>query len=354
MPADILHILGSPDLDGSSIAHVVLDIARHIDANRYRTHACFLGGDGPAAEELRRAGVEVLNFQWMRGARDPAGALRFWRHLPRRGWRIVHVHYGARSVQSLARLATGARIVYHVHAYYDPASPDSRELRPIPTWNADAVIAVSQAAARLVEGRHARVVYSGVEVPAVAARATSEKKILGVACRLAPEKGIVYLLRALPAILAAHPGTSLEIAGVGTEQAALQEEARRLGVQDAVRFLGWRNDLDFLRGRWSAYVSPSVNEGLPLSVLEAMAAGLPVVATNAGGTVEAVEDNVTGLICPAADPEILAARVIELLASEELRDKMGAAGRERVRAHFSVQQMADEVAAVYDELLRVR
>jgi glycosyltransferase involved in cell wall biosynthesis len=218
----------------------------------------------------------------------------------------------------------------------------------------DAVISDSKQMAALVRDHVVQVVYPGVDVPdpwirqqAIAPRPA----LIGAACRLAPEKGLVYLIRAFPEIRAWFPHVRLEIAGGGPEESALREESRLLGVSDAISFLGWQPDLEPFRARWDVFVSSSLNEGSPASVVEAMAAGLPVVATTAGDTPELVEHGRTGWICPMADPACLAQRVVELLSSEEMRLAMGHAGRRRAEQSFSIQRMVDSITAIYDQLI---
>jgi glycosyltransferase involved in cell wall biosynthesis len=144
------------------------------------------------------------------------------------------------------------------------------------------------------------------------------------------------------------------VAGEGPERAALEAEARALGVGDRVSFLGFRPDTPSLLASADLFVLPSLIEGLPLSVLEAMAAGCPVVATAAGGTGEIVQDRVTGLLVPPADAEALAAAMQELLRDRPLAARLAGAGRDRVRREFSAAATARSVMSVYDELLERR
>jgi glycosyltransferase involved in cell wall biosynthesis len=174
---------------------------------------------------------------------------------------------------------------------------------------------------------------------------------LGVASRLVPIKGIVHLIRAVGLLRRDVAGIRLEIAGAGPDRATLQQEVRTLGLHDMVAFVGWQPDMWPWLERWDIFVQPSLAEGFGVATLEAMAAGLPVVASSAGGLPELIEDGRTGYVVPPADPATLAARLRHLVLHADLREAMGAAGRVRVRQHFSPQRMAAEIATVYDRLL---
>jgi glycosyltransferase involved in cell wall biosynthesis len=218
---------------------------------------------------------------------------------------------------------------------------------------ADEVVALSRAVATKVVGITPRVVYYGIEPreEITGPRGVSQPTMLGVASRLVPIKGIVHLIRALALLRRDVEGIRLEIAGAGPDQTALQQEVRTLGLDDIVAFVGWQPDIWPWLDRWDILVQPSLAEGFGMAALEAMAAGLPVVASSVGGLPELIEDGLTGYVVPPADPATLAARLRHLVLHADLREAMGAAGRARVQEHFSPQRMAAEIAAIYDDLL---
>jgi glycosyltransferase involved in cell wall biosynthesis len=168
--------------------------------------------------------------------------------------------------------------------------------------------------------------------------------------RLDPQKGLPYLLRAAAML----PDVSFIVAGEGADRPSLERDARDLGVSDRVAFVGFRTDTRALLARADVVVLPSLNEGLPLAVLEAMAAARPVVATAVGGTPEIVHDRETGLLVPPADPEALARAIGELLADPPLAHRLAEAGRALVRSRLSTAATARGVVEVYEELLAAR
>jgi glycosyltransferase involved in cell wall biosynthesis len=353
MAHEVLHILGTARPEGSSLARFVRDLARELDPRRYRTRALFLAGEGPLAGALDRAGVPAEVLDWWRGARDPGGAWRFWRHLRRLHVDILQVHFGGRSVRGLARAATGAKLIVHVHSRV--LEPEGLAPVSISVRGADAAVAVSQAVADRVVDGNARVIYAGADPasgPAPAwAHGSRSEVIIGAASRLIPLKGLTHLLSAAAALQGEFPGLRIEIAGAGPERRHLEEAVARLGLAARVQFLGWVDDLPAVLPRWDVFALPSLEEGFPVVALDAMAAGLPVVASAVGGIPELVADGKTGWLVPPADTGALVARLRDLLLRPEQRLTMGAAAQARVREHFSVARMAQGFAGLYDELL---
>ena len=165
--------------------------------------------------------------------------------------------------------------------------------------------------------------------------------------RLHPQKGHAVLLAAAAQV----PEATFVLAGDGPLRAELEQQARALGVADRCVFLGYRPDVPALMAAADLVVLPSLFEGLPVSVLEAMAAQRPVVATAIGGTDEAVTDSETGLLVPAGDSTALAAAIRRVRVDPALARRLAVAGRERVEREFSSAKTASGVMKVYDEVM---
>lgn len=178
-----------------------------------------------------------------------------------------------------------------------------------------------------------------------------EEAVLLMVARFTEQKGHFLLLDALPAILQAHPDCAVLLAGDGKLLVPVARAIAARGLAGTVRMLGPRGDIADLMALADLLVLPSAFEGLPLVALEAMAAGLPVVATDAPGNAEAVADGVTGRLA-AADAAGLAGAVIEMLGDRERAARMGGAGRERQREKFSATRMIDEVQSVHEAAFR--
>ena len=180
-----------------------------------------------------------------------------------------------------------------------------------------------------------------------------EAPVLGVVAYLRPDKGHVVLLRAMPKILERHPSCLLVVVGDGPERVRLEAQAGGLGIEASVRFVGLREDVPSVLSALDAFCLPSVrNEGVPQSVLQASAVGLPVVSTAVGGIPEAVLDEVTGFVVPPADPDSLAHALSTLIADPQLRRRLGDAGRRHITASYSVARMLDLTEQAYATALR--
>jgi glycosyltransferase involved in cell wall biosynthesis len=146
----------------------------------------------------------------------------------------------------------------------------------------------------------------------------------------------------------------LLLAGAGPDEQRLRREVEELSLTDRVRFLGEREDIPAVLAASDLFVLSSLWEGLPRSIMEAMAARLAVVSTDAGGVKELVVEGETGYVVPVGSAESLADRMGELLSDGPLRDGMGEAGYRRVREHFTDERMVRSIEAVYEEVLRFR
>jgi glycosyltransferase involved in cell wall biosynthesis len=231
-----------------------------------------------------------------------------------------------------------------------------------------AVVAISEEVRRrLVDAGVRRerivVIHSGVEPPAgmpgpagrAAARARfgiGEELAIGIVAALERRKGHDVLLRALAALDAEVPPWRCLVCGGGSQHEPLLRLAADLGVEARVGFLGEQSQVADVLAALDVFVMPSRHEGLGVAVLEAMAMALPVVASAVGGLPEAVEQGRTGLLVPSDDPVALATALGELGRDRERARRMGAAGRERVLAEFSMEALTDRYETLYDEVCR--
>ena len=356
MALDVLHILGTAQPEGTSMARVVRSLAQHLDPKRYRMHAWFLGGPGPLVELLCQAGVQAQGVEWSHGLRDPWGAAKFVRELARRNFAIVQFHVGGRAPAWLVRTFSSGKTIRYWHGRI--LEPQGLGLVALPSYGADAVVAVSQAVARQVADGRARVIYSGVDVntdrPPVGRSRNDAEIVIGTAGRLIELKGIDYLLKAAAALRRDFPALRVEIAGSGPDRPRLELLAEKLGLGEAVTFPGWVGDLHSVLPNWDVFVLPSLEEGFPIAALDAMAAGVPVVASAVGGVPELIEDGKTGWLVRPRDVGALAGHIRLLTGSSEMRGRMGRAGYERVRTQFPSTRMARDFAQLYDELTAAR
>jgi len=175
--------------------------------------------------------------------------------------------------------------------------------------------------------------------------------VIVVVANLRRYKGVDVFLTAWREVVQHFPKATALMAGDGPARQALEQRATDLGVTGAVHFLGTRRDIPALLSLADLVVHPSLEEGLPNAVLEAMAAGRAVVATSAGGTPEAVLDGETGRLVPAGDSRVLAQEMLWCLRHPGQTERYGEAARQRVQEHFALEAMVGRHAAIYRQLI---
>jgi glycosyltransferase involved in cell wall biosynthesis len=176
---------------------------------------------------------------------------------------------------------------------------------------------------------------------------STENIAVGFACRLEKVKRIDLLLYAHKQVLSKYPQTRLVIVGEGSKQRDWQLLSDQLGISNAVIWTGFRTDMPGILAALDIYVVPSVNEGLSLSVLEAMAAGKPVIATDVGGTSEVIIDNVSGILIPPGSYQALTNAITDLLNQPDKRVRLAQAGQNLVIEDFNVQRMINAYFELY-------
>jgi glycosyltransferase involved in cell wall biosynthesis len=238
--------------------------------------------------------------------------------------------------------------------------PSLRWLQRLSYTAAHRIVANSRAAARQLEREgvpdsRVSVVYNGLDLDRFPDRLPCRKthRVLAVA-GIRHVKGIDVLVEAAARVVAAVPDVRFVVAGDGPDRSKAEAQARALGVDRAFEFLGHRDDVPALMAEADVFVLPSRSEAFPNALLEAMAAGLPVVASRVGGVVELVEHGHTGLIVAPDDPDALAGSLIQLLRESARAAAIGAAARESVRARYSVDRMVQQFEALYIAELELR
>lgn len=328
----------------------------------------------PLRDQLVAAGVELHTPGDRQGA---FGAPARWRELAavfrryRRG--ILHVHstgfHGGDLVMVAGRRAGMAAIVRTEHV--PPQPPVDRRQRVQVRWRdrllLSKVICVSAANRREhveILGRRCEkltVIPNGIDLgrfevaDGSGARAelglAGSSPLVGVVARLAePRKGVAEFIRAAATVLADRPDVRFVVVGDGPLRPSLEQLADGLGLGAAVEFLGEVPDVIPVMSAMDVFVMPSTYEGGPLTLLEAMALGRPVVTTPVGVATDVVDDGRNGLVVPAGDVGALAAAVSRLLGDRALGDRLGAAARDDARRSFGIDRMVERTIDLYREL----
>jgi glycosyltransferase involved in cell wall biosynthesis len=174
--------------------------------------------------------------------------------------------------------------------------------------------------------------------------------VVGTVGWLLPIKGPIHLLKAMGCLWRSHPEIQLVFVGKGELEEDLREETFRMGISDRVTFLGWRDDIPEIMQVLDIFVLPSLNEGMGRVLVEAMAAGKPIVASSVGGIPDLVIQGENGLLVPAADTKALASGIKFLIANPEKRKEMGEKGR-KIAIQYGSDSMVQKIDQLYQDLL---
>lgn len=341
-------------------------------SGRFRMVVCCLDRKGEWAREVTDGGVPVVTLGRRAGfhpslGRQVAAAARA------HGVTVVHCHHFSPFVYGwIAGLADRRlRILYTEHGRLSdtPAATKRRLAHMLLSRMSGHSYAVSHDLRRyLVDSGFAAgrisVIHNGIEpgrLPDAAARHEARSRfglpadavVVGTVARLDPVKDLGTAIRAMTDVRRAAPGALLAVAGDGPERERLDQIVRDAGAQDAVRWIGYTPAARELLAACDIYLNTSISEGISLTILEAMAAGLPVVATRVGGTPEVVLPDATGLLVPIRSSHDVARAIVALAGDPVRRRELGLAGRRRVEDCFSIDRMVEAYAREYERLAAI-
>ncbi len=346
--------------------------AERLDRERYRLSVVTLRGEGPLTERYERMGVPVLRFpiQNLYGTETVRQGVRLARFLRDERVSVVHCHdqYSNFFSTMTARWARVPVVIaskrwLHSPLRYRIANGAGFRAATRVIANSDAVAASLQRDDRLARHRVV-VVPNFVDDAAFAAPAAHVRQawvreldlepdavLVGIVASLLPIKDHATLLRAVAALVPEWPTLRLVIVGQGPELERLRALTNELGIAPAVRFAGLRPQVPSFHFLFDISVLSSVSEGFPNSLVEAMAAGRPIVATDVGGVREAVRHGENGMLVAPADPAAFADALRGLLRDADLRRRMGAAGAQRAREEFHAATVVASLERLYERLL---
>ncbi len=369
-PLRIARVIGSLNPGGGIQLHLLRTLQR-FDPARFEFRVVCVQGEGKLSSRYREAGFPptVLGTS---GKLSPIAIWRLARFFRRERIDIAHSHaYRSNTSSRIAAALAGVPVV--IAQEHNTASGTTCcrwVLNHLLARRSDCLVAVSRAVAdshssfeRIPRDKF-EVIYNGIVVADYEAPVDRLAKrvelgiepnapVIGIVSRLVPRKNHDVLLRAAPSVLAARPDAVFVVAGAGTRMGVLRRLAATLGIEPAVRFLGHRDDVPAILATLDVFAFPSDREGLGNVVLEAMAAGVPVVAADADGPVlEIVKHGVNGLMVPTGDPEALARGILEAL-QPETAGRLRAGSRARAR-DFAIEKTVRAYEALYERLWEQR
>jgi glycosyltransferase involved in cell wall biosynthesis len=367
----VCQLLHSMNVGGAEV--LAARLARRLRGTFRFVFAC-LDDVGPLGEELRDDGFRVALVGRKPGI-DWGLPFRLARLMRSEQVDVVHAHQYTPFFYGLtSRLpGLGRPILFTEHGRHQPDYPRPKRMlaNRLLLSHRDRVVGVGGAVRQALianEGlppRRVDVLYNGIDVDAFAATGDTSglrldtRRELGVnpdgfvilqVARLDYLKDHATALRTMARVIKQMPSARLVLVGDGPERPSVEALVRDLNLGGSVRLIGVRKDVDRLLHGADLFLLTSVSEGIPLTVIEAMAAELPIVATDVGGLREIVAEGETGLLAPAKDDAALANHVVRLAGDANLRQMMGTAGRARAKEHFDEPRMADEYGRIYREL----
>lgn len=362
----VLHVISDTNFGGAGRCLLTLLGRREYTEAVEASVAC--PGYGVLWEKLERTGVRLYPLPGGDKSFDPRQLPSLYSLVLRGQFDLVHTH-ASLTARLAARLVPGVRIVFTKHTL-GGVGTRGRFSALAQRLLADRVICPSKAAMAEMESigldRYMLdLIYNGVEVEAIREAVAHERlrtsltpgktapgPVIVSTGRLEPEKGHEYLIRAMPRVLKHYPSARLVIAGDGSLEPKLHDLARSLGIEQSVELAGFVNDIPALLARADLFVLPSLSEALGISLLEAMAAGVPSVASDTGGIPEIITPGVDGLLVPPGDSNKIAVAMLSLLGDRSLASLIGRRAFQTVSERFSAQSQALSTVESYVKAMR--
>ena len=343
------------------------ELIKGLSKEKFETHVISLTQGGYWSEEIRKLGVPVNEFQTSKGKRFSRlfGLVKLFKEIRPD---IVHTYlFAANTYGRVAAIITGALVIIASERNEAAAGKDKKIaeifIDKILSAFSDAIICNSSRAATILLERYSFsrkkviTIHNGIHTSkclAGGSRKNSPYTVIGTIGRLYPQKNHRLFLEMAKIIIEKYPVRKVQfiIVGNGPLEDELIKYARSLGINGHVIFTGERTDIHELLHRMDIFVMTSDYEGLSNAIMEAMSAGIPVVATNVGGNGELVVHGKTGFLSPPKNALTLAEQIIDLMNDEEIIVKMGESGRERMLNEFPISKMVRDTESIYVKIVR--
>ena len=361
-PMNIMHVVLSLRCGG--LEKLVVDLAAETVKHGHNVRICSLESAGDLSEYARKRGIQVSSMN-KKNSLDLTIIWKLFRLIKSEKVDVLNTHnIGPLIYGSLAGKLVGVPAIVSTRH----GSGDMRRLNRIFWALNDRIIPVSNDTKKTllanndIRGTNIRVIYNGVDVGNLSLKESKEcfkKKlnidqkfrIIGTVGRLAHVKDYKTLLEAFRLAINDKKDVKLVFVGDGEEKESLEGYSRTLGISDNTIFMGFRQDVADIVSSFDIFLLSSLTEGISVALLEAMSLSVPAIVTDVGGNPEVVVDSETGILVPPKDPQKMAEAIRRILKNPDMAKKMGQAGRKRVEEKFSLDRMAREYEAIYEECL---
>jgi glycosyltransferase involved in cell wall biosynthesis len=352
----------------------VTNLALGLDTSHFDLHLACLRNSGELLAEIEKLHVPRQEFRIgpLYSPKTFWQGIRLARYVRRNLIQIVHSYgfYASVFAVPVARIAGASIVVASIRDTCDILTPFQRRVLKMVCRLADCVLVNAEAIRQSLvsqgyDPNNIVVIRNGITLSKFERKRRGallrqelglppDARLVSVFSRLNPMKGVRYFLESAQMLAQRFPDVHFMVVGDGGTRNYLEEQAKKLSIADRIVFTGFRNDIPDLLAESSISVLPSLSEGISNTLLESMAAGIPVIATRVGGNPEVVEDGVSGLLVPPRDPAALAAAAGRLLENEELAFSLGQAGMRRVSELFSIEYAVHQTENLYQQLVAAK
>lgn len=347
----------------------LLTVLKNLDLTKYNPIVCCIREKGLIGEEIENRGIAIISLNRKSKSWDFRIVMDILRIIRTKNIHLIHTHlYHANMYGRIAALISKIPAVVTEHNVYPKYKLKRRILNWFLAKKTKKIIAVSEMVKKDITVRDwikplkVEVIYNGIDIdrfPSAISKEEARQKLgvptdcflIGTIGRLTDQKGQIYLINALSIIKGIIPEIKLLLAGSGPLESELKNIVFTKGLNEYVEFLGARRDIPDILKAMDIFVFPSLWEGLPMVLLEAMASSLPVVATSVGGITEIVRNGINGVIVPPRNESVLVQIIIELSKDKAKRKLLGESGRKTVEDKFTASLMVKNLESVYESSL---
>jgi sugar transferase (PEP-CTERM/EpsH1 system associated) len=361
---NIAHVIPAMNVGGRE--KVVIDILKQLDRTKFNIEVVCLGDKGGLYDEFESTDLPIHFFKKKAGFR-PKLFIELKKHFTKHQYDIVHSHNPGSFIYTAigAELARIPMIINSEHGYSYDITFRKRLFESFLMNIIDLTLTVSDDLCKKILNRpfvkqsKVKRLYNGIPVEKFLHDVQKRKEIrnflnvgettllIGTIGRLVKVKDHKTLIRSFKIVHQTFPDSKLVIVGEGTRKNELFDLSNQLGLSSEIIFTGTRDDISCILSGLDVFVLSSISEGISITLLEAMAAGLPVVATSVGGNVEIVEDHFSGLLVLPKSPQLMAKALIFMIQNVSKREKFGDTGKKTVMQKFNIKKMIENLEAIY-------